>query len=185
MVDWPFVVGLGIFTALVNAVVWAVALIGARKRPRQDRLSGELIAEYGTGARILAVALGMFPVPILVAATRFFTNLSAVQQEGRTWLFVLGFFLVFSLPFSIEFFGVSHRLTHEGILKRSPWSKKFHARWEDILSVRYSMAFDGYIVRTVKGTIRLSSYLRGIHEILGILTERAPQAFPSIPRKDE
>ena len=175
MVDWIFVLGFGTFSVLVHAAVWAIATMGAGSRPRRDKLSGELILEYGSGARIIAVALGMFPVPILLGATRLFTDVRPLETEGRAWLVILAFFFLFSLPFSIEFFGVSHRLTRDGIHKGSPWSRKFFANWDSILLVRYSVSFEGYIMKTMKGTIRLSRYLRGIGEFLEALAQHVPQ----------
>lgn len=174
MVDLIFVLGFGTFAVLVHAAVWAVGTIGAGSGPRRDRLSGDRILEYGSGARIIAVALGMFPVPILLGATRLFTDVRSLETEGRTWLVILAFFFLFSLPFSIEFFGVSHRLTRDGIHKGSPWSRKFFANWDSILSARYSVSFEGYIVKTMKGTIRLSRYLRGVGEFLDALAQHVP-----------
>ncbi len=175
MVDWIVLLSFGAFVVVVCVVLWAIALIGTKRPPRRDELSGELIIEYGAGVRILAIAFFMFPVPFLLAATRLFTDFRPLQEEGRLWLTVTTFFLLFSFPFLIEFFGVSHRLAQDGIRKGSPWSRKFFARWEDFISVQYSMASSGYILRTTKGTIRLPIYLRGIHEVLGGMAEHLPQ----------
>jgi hypothetical protein len=162
MEDWLITVVLAALEVTLNIVLAAIATVGTKGPPRTDSDSGELILEYGGGAKALAIVLGAFPLPIVLGAV--LTDFSTFEAEARAWLVVVGLFFLFSLPFTIELFGVSHRLTNEGIRKGSPWSRKFFVRWEEFSSVKYSGVYEGYVVRTGKGTIRLSSYLRGIAE---------------------
>ncbi len=162
MEDWLIAVILAALEVTLNIVLAAVATIGTRGPPRRDSQAGELVLEYGLGAKALAVTLGAFPLPIVVGAV--LTDFSSFQAETHTWFVIVGFFFLFSLPFTIELFGVHHGLTDRGIRKGSPWSKRFFVQWDEVSSVKYSSLYEGYVVRTSKGTIRLSSYLPGIGE---------------------
>lgn len=178
MEEWLITLGLAALEVILNIVLAAVATIGTKGPPRSDSQSGELVLEYGGGAKALALTLGAFPLPIVLGAV--LTDYNTFRAEAGTWLVIVAFFLLFSLPFTIELFGVSHRLTEHGIRKCSPWSKKFFAGWEELSSVKYSGVYEGYVVRTPKGTIRLSSYLRGIGEFRNRMAHRGLQALDSM-----
>ena len=173
MVDLLFIGFLFALAIVAHLAVWAVAMAGIRARARRDLTSGELILEYGWGAKSLALFLLAIPTVATLGLTKGLTDL-----QGVDWGFILvffGIFLSFAGPGLIEFFGVSHRLTPQGIRKGSPWSRKFFARWDEIRGISYSLSFDGFVLQTPRGKIRVSRYLSGLEDFVLAIWRNVPE----------
>ncbi len=174
MVDASLVAGI-VGAALVVPILELLVLAGRRKRGRRLLESREIVLEYALGLKGLAVFGIVFWTAVLLISTRGLTDVSGWASMGTPLLSAVLVAIVGPISLlAVEAFGTAHILSPEGLRKRSPWSKPFSVRWEEIESIAYSRSAEWFVVKTSKGKIRLHRYLSGLGDLAEAVRTHVP-----------
>jgi len=150
-------------------------LIGFAKRSKNIKdHKGSYSVEYGKGAKkfifglIIFFAILFVIVAYLIKSTRQYND----EEETMIFLTLIGLYLIFVLLIICEVYGIHFIVTKEGIYKKSPWSRNFFARWENMQTIKYDiLQVGGYTIKTTKGKIRLNPFLSGLNNLLQDTTQ--------------
>ncbi|HZU96418.1 MAG TPA: hypothetical protein VFF73_07000 [Planctomycetota bacterium] len=169
---WKYALG----ALLVGLVGVMVAFLRSRKKPELPPIPGTHILRFGLAVRLLAVVIFILSVGLIVGVIAF-----PKQQEIPQFAWTIaGGFVVAAVIMVIEVFGVSHRLSDEGIESASAWTEqRTVVRWKDVASIRYNATTGWYVITSRTGaTVRLNGLLSGLRTFSRFVHERVePSAY--------
>jgi hypothetical protein len=142
--------------------------------------TGALALEYGTPWKIVGIAVG-------AAWTAIFAYLTIesppTPDDVPAMLMLIGLATGTLVPYVVTVYGVSYRLTEQGIQKRSPWSRNFAVAWHDVTAVTFNQTLGQFIVDTKAGRIRISRFLNGLRDLRAALQRHVDEARWSAAKK--
>jgi hypothetical protein len=158
----------------------AIGLIYAWINARTDRTvrpeNGEFVVRYSVAGRAFSIALLVLPqLGLLLLA------LTVPIGEGKRWIpmAMSGGFLALGMPVAVEFFGLQHRVSAEGLRRGSPWRfDPLWMPWHSVQSLRFSSTFQGFVLenRTDK-VIRVPTFggVSGIGDFVRLALENVEE----------
>lgn len=148
-------------------------------RGRRD-LQGALILEYGRQYRRFLVGIALAWIGLLALLTQV-----APSPEAADLPILALALLVVTVPLgygTIETLGVSHRVTEDGLERRSPWTSPLFVRWSEVETIQYRRILECYAIHCPRGVVRVSIHLDGLAEFQETARLRVPRdRRPGLP----
>lgn len=140
--------------------------------------SNEICAlRYGKRRKIAAWILFAivegYPIVQILSDWTMFNDLSpdgltlftalAISISGLGWFYLL------------EVYGMSHLVTHVGLVRRSPFFRAILIQWADIDRITFNSLIGNFVVRSRVGRIAISPVVLGLESFARNLIEHVPQ----------
>jgi len=146
-------------------------LMSTSKGRARRGTAGEIVMEYGKAWKAVPIVAGVVWTILLVLLT-----LDSPPKTGDLPAIagILAIIVVTLLPTTMELYGVSHRITSNGIQKHTPWSRDLTLRWNEVRSVSYNIGMNWYVVEGAAGSVRISRYIDGLNDFAEAIRTNLP-----------